>query len=65
MPSWLQGLAEHQPVSVTCNAVRALFTGYTAPGSTTSTLVFKSLAWAVGILLVFAPYAVRVYRRKV
>lgn len=65
MPSWLQGWAEHQPVSVTCNAVRALFTGYHAPGQTTTGLVIESLAWAVGILLVFAPYAVRVYRRKV
>jgi ABC transporter DrrB family efflux protein len=65
MPSWLQTWAEHQPVSVTCNAVRALFTGYTTPGSSTTGLVIESLAWAVAILVVFAPYAVRVYRRKV
>jgi ABC transporter DrrB family efflux protein len=65
MPGWLQVWAKHQPVSVTCDAIRALFTGYATPGSTTTSLVLQSLAWAAVILLVFAPYAVRVYRRKV
>jgi ABC transporter DrrB family efflux protein len=65
MPGWLQVWAKHQPVSVTCDAIRALFTGYATPGSSTTSLVLQSLAWAAVILLVFAPYAVRVYRRKV
>jgi ABC transporter DrrB family efflux protein len=65
MPSWLQTFAEHQPVSVTVNAVRALFTGYTTPGSSTTSLVIQAVAWCAGILIVFAPFAVRVYRRKV
>jgi ABC-2 type transport system permease protein/oleandomycin transport system permease protein len=60
MPSWLQPFAEHQPVSVTAEAVRALVIG----GPTTS-YVLQSLAWCVGILLVFAPIAVRRYRRAV
>jgi ABC-2 type transport system permease protein/oleandomycin transport system permease protein len=60
MPSWLQGFAEHQPVSVTASAVRALVIG----GPTTS-YVLQSLAWCVGILLVFGPVAVRRYRRTV
>ena len=60
MPSWLQGFAEHQPVSVTASAVRALMIG----GPTTS-YVLQSLAWCVGILLVFGPIAVRRYRRTV
>jgi ABC transporter DrrB family efflux protein len=61
MPSWLQPWAEHQPVSVTATAVRDLMLG----GSDTAYHVAQSLAWCVGILLVFAPLAVRRYRRAV
>ena len=60
MPGWLQPFAEHQPVSVTASAVRALVIG----GPTTS-YVLQSLAWSAPILLVFAPIAVRRYRRTV
>jgi ABC-2 type transport system permease protein/oleandomycin transport system permease protein len=60
MPRWLQPFAEHQPVSVTASAVRALMIG----GPTTSYLL-QSLAWCVAILVVFAPIAVRRYRRAV
>ena len=60
MPGWLQPFAEHQPVSVTASAVRALVIG----GPTTS-YVLQSLAWSVAILVVFAPIAVRRYRRAV
>jgi ABC transporter DrrB family efflux protein len=60
MPGWLQPFAEHQPVSVTASAVRALVIG----GPTTS-YVLQSLAWSAAILLVFAPIAVRRYRRTV
>ncbi|SNQ45563.1 Transport permease protein [Frankia canadensis] len=59
MPGWLQAFARHQPVSVTIDAVRALFLG----GPVTSVLL-QSLAWCVGLLLVFVPFAVRVYRRS-
>lgn len=60
MPGWLQVFAEHQPVSVTASAIRALFIG----GPTTS-YVLQSLAWCAGILLVFAPLAVARYRKAV
>ncbi|HEX6675496.1 MAG TPA: ABC transporter permease [Actinomycetes bacterium] len=60
MPGWLQPFANHQPVSVTASAVRALAIG----GPTTSYLL-QSLAWCAAILLVFAPVAVRRYRRTV
>ena len=60
MPGWLQVWAEHQPVSVTASAVRALVLG-----GPTASLVWQSLAWCVGILVVFAPLAVRRYRRAV
>jgi ABC transporter DrrB family efflux protein len=60
MPSWLQGFALHQPVSVTASAVRALTLGTPA----TSYLV-QALAWMAGILLVSVPLAVWRYRRAV
>ncbi|HEX9505761.1 MAG TPA: ABC transporter permease, partial [Acidimicrobiia bacterium] len=52
MPGWLQPWAENQPVSVVVNTARALTIG----GPTTE-LVVKSIAWIVGIILVFAPLA--------
>ncbi|MFI5047048.1 MAG: ABC transporter permease [Acidimicrobiia bacterium] len=65
MPGWLQPWAEHQPVSVVVNAARALTAGpESVPdfGSTTS-LVLTAIAWIVVIIAVFAPLAVRRYRR--
>lgn len=60
MPGWLQAFAEHQPVSVTASAVRALVLG-----GPTASLVLQCLAWCAGILIVFVPIAVRLYRRAV
>lgn len=60
MPGWLQAFARHQPVSVTVSAVRSLFLG----GPVASELV-QALAWMAGIVIVFAPLAVRRYRRAV
>src|SRR6266511_2352205 len=60
VPGWLQGFANHQPVSVTASAVRAL-----TLGGPTASFVWQSLAWAVGIVAVFAPLAVWRYRRAV
>jgi ABC-2 type transport system permease protein/oleandomycin transport system permease protein len=60
MPGWLQVFAEHQPVSVTASAVRALVLG-----GPTASYVLQSVAWSVGLLLVFAPLAVRRYRRAI
>ena len=60
MPGWLQVFAEHQPVSITVDAVRAL-----TLGGPTSDAVLQSLAWIAGILIVFATLAVRLYRRTV
>jgi ABC transporter DrrB family efflux protein len=68
MPGWLQAWAKVNPVSVTVDAVRFLTLGpdlaHTAglQGSTT-THVLQALAWIAGILLVFAPLAVRRYRK--
>lgn len=58
MPGWLQPWAEHQPVSVVCDAARDLTLGLPAGSNT-----LKALAWIVGIVAVFAPLAVRKYRK--
>ena len=60
MPGWLQPWARNQPVSATISAVRALTIG----GPTTAE-VLTAIAWCVGILVIFAPIAVRLYRRAV
>jgi ABC-2 type transport system permease protein len=58
MPAPLRAYANHQPVSATVNAVRALVLG----GPTLSKVVI-AVAWVVGIVAVFAPIAVRRYRQ--
>jgi ABC transporter DrrB family efflux protein len=60
MPSWLQGFAKYQPVSVTASAVRALSLGQPA-----GSWVLQSILWSLGILAVMAPLAVWRYRRAV
>jgi len=60
MPSWLQGFAANQPVSVIADTVRALMSGLPV-----GNLVFQSLAWTAAILAVFFPLGVWLYRRAV
>ncbi|MGH3443404.1 MAG: ABC transporter permease [Nitriliruptorales bacterium] len=68
MPSWLRAFADNQPVTIVANALRGLTMGPGAllePGQTVAGQVLLALAWIAGITLVFAPLAVRVYRRTV
>lgn len=58
MPSWLQGWAENQPVSVVIDAVRAL----TLTGDARDDVI-KAVAWIVGIIAVSVPIAVARYRK--
>ena len=58
MPGWLQVFANHQPVTVTVDAARDLVLGQPVGWG-----VAASIAWSVGIVAVFAPLAVRHYRR--
>lgn len=58
MPGWLQAFSRNQPVTVAVDAVRALVLGGPTAGP-----VLRSLAWSIGIVVVFAPLAVRHYRR--
>ncbi len=59
MPSWLQGFATYQPVSVTVSACRALMIG-----GPTSKWVIQTLAWTIGFLIILIPLAVRRYRNR-
>lgn len=65
MPEWLQGFAEHQPVSVTASAARGLMVGQLPGAEPTSDYVFQSVAWCVAILIVMVPVAVIRYRKSV
>jgi len=67
LPGWMQPVAEHQPITIMCNAVRSLALGNPALaglGHTTTYWALLSLAWAAGITLVFAPLATTLYRRS-
>jgi oleandomycin transport system permease protein len=59
MPGWLQAFVKVNPVSYLTEAERALLTGGPA-----ATAVIRSLLWSLGIFVVFAPLAVRAYRRR-
>ena len=58
MPGWLQAFANNQPVTDVIDTMRAL-----ARGGSIEPDLWKSIAWLAGIFLVFAPLAVRAYRR--
>jgi ABC-2 type transport system permease protein len=69
MPGWLQPVAEWNPMSALAAACRKLF-GNPNPAATVHAWPMQHpelavVAWSVGMLLVFAPLAVRKYRRKV
>jgi oleandomycin transport system permease protein len=59
MPGWLQAFAKANPVTLLAAACRGLMTG-----GPVGTYAWESMAWALGILIVFAPLAVRAYRRR-
>ena len=64
MPSWLQGFATYQPVSVTVSACRALMVGSSVTGNTTWFWVSRSLFWSVLFLIVLIPLSIHRYRTR-
>jgi ABC-2 type transport system permease protein/oleandomycin transport system permease protein len=58
MPGWLQPFVEYQPISVASDAVRGL-----ANGTATGGDIVLSLVWTAGLLLVFGPMSIRLYRK--
>jgi len=63
MPGWLQAFVKINPVTYLTEAERALLVSGTLYGPA-GPPVAKSLLWALGIFVVFAPLAVWAYRRK-
>jgi ABC transporter DrrB family efflux protein len=59
MPGWLQAFANNQPVTYVIDTMRALALG-NAPVEAN---LLKSVAWLAAIFIVFAPLAVRAYKR--
>jgi len=59
MPGWLQAFVKVNPMTSVTDAARGLLVGGPVAGP-----AWKALAWAVGIVLVFAPLAARAYRRR-
>jgi ABC transporter DrrB family efflux protein len=58
MPGWLQAFANNQPVTYVINTMRSM-----ALGGPIEASLWKSAAWLAGIFIVFAPLAVRAYKR--
>jgi oleandomycin transport system permease protein len=59
LPGWLQAFVKVNPISQLVSSVRGLMTGGPVAGHVGWTLV-----WMAGLLVVFAPLAVRAYRRR-
>jgi ABC-2 type transport system permease protein/oleandomycin transport system permease protein len=59
MPTWLRVFAEHQPLTLVINSVRSfMLTGGGGPD------VIPALIWSVGLLAVFFPLGLWLYRRR-
>jgi ABC transporter DrrB family efflux protein len=74
MASWLQPIAEHNPVTYWCNLARYLSIGdagipVNPPGptgvpiDTPEGLMIKSALWVAGLLIIFVPLSIRLYRK--
>jgi ABC-type multidrug transport system permease subunit len=60
MPGWLQAWSKANPVSVLSDAVRGLMVS-----GPVARPVVESLLWAAAFTVVFAPLAVRAFKRRV
>jgi len=56
MPGWLQPIAVNNPFTIVTNATRALYNG-SPPGND----LWVAIAWAIGIIVVFATMSFRKY----
>ena len=60
MPGWLQAFADRQPMTQVIDAVRGFLLGQPVGSHG-----WQALAWCLGILVVFVPLSVSLYRRVV
>jgi ABC-2 type transport system permease protein len=69
MPAWLQDFANWNPISALAAACRNLFGGENPAASVQAWPMqhpeLAVLIWSIGLIAVFAPTAVYLYRRKV
>jgi ABC-2 type transport system permease protein/oleandomycin transport system permease protein len=73
MISWIQPVADRNPVTIWANCARVLALGnvalptdratHTIPTTDLGGLLLWSAIWIVGLLVVFVPVAIRMYRR--
>jgi ABC-2 type transport system permease protein len=68
MPGWLQPIAEWNPLSSLAAACRGLF-GNPNPAASVDAwpaqhAVAAVICWSVGLIVVFAPLAIHLYRSK-
>ena len=59
MPGWLEPVADYNPFTIVTNAARALYNGKDAGND-----VWWSLAWSVGLIVVFAALSIRKFNRS-
>lgn len=59
MPAWLQAFVNHTPTRHLMDALRGLLLGGPVAAPVASTLL-----WMAGFVVVFAPLALRAYRRR-
>jgi len=59
MPSWLQGFAENQPLSVVIDMLRNIFTGQPWHND-----ALWSIAWSLLLLALFFPIAISLYKKR-
>ena len=67
MPSWLQPIAEHQPLTSMVGSVRALALGDDAEGvlgHSAGWFAVRALLWSAAIVAVFVPLATRKFARR-
>ncbi len=57
-PTWLHTFVQYQPVSQITETMRGFTTGHVAPGN-----LAISVAWCLGLLIVFGPLAIRIQGR--
>ena len=60
LPGWMQGFVKINPMTHLVEAMRGLFLG-----TPVGTHVWWTLAWSLGLVMVFMPLALRAYRKKV
>ena len=59
MPEWLQKFANNQPVTFAVTAARHFATGSPSDGAE-----LKLLAWIIGLIIVFVPLSIYIYKKR-